>query len=103
MSSPVLALFLFLLFFKISPASRMVHRQTVIAGQLPMRKTTDNDVDNNLLDNTINTMSKNPVFHSTSSEKPKLLTISFKDDPQGSLGAQLINCDKVSYRMVPMS
>ena len=38
----------------------------------------------------------NPLFQSTSNEKPKLLTISFKDDPQGSLGAQLINCDKVS-------
>jgi len=36
----------------------------------------------------------NPIFSSTSSEKPKLLTISFADDPQGSLGAQLINCDK---------
>jgi len=36
----------------------------------------------------------NPLFLSTSSEKPKLLTISFADDPQGSLGAQLINCDK---------
>lgn len=36
----------------------------------------------------------NPLFLSTSSEKPQLLTISFKDDPQGSLGAQLINCDK---------
>ena len=37
----------------------------------------------------------NPLFMSTSSEMPQLLTISFKDDPQGSLGAQLINCDKV--------
>jgi len=36
----------------------------------------------------------NPLFMSTSSEMPQLLTISFKDDPQGSLGAQLINCDK---------
>eukprot|EP00934_Nitzschia_sp_Nitz4_P002149 Nitzschia sp. Nitz4//scaffold64_size103689//47243//48484//NITZ4_004434-RA/size103689-processed-gene-0.79-mRNA-1//1//CDS//3329556124//2149//frame0 len=36
----------------------------------------------------------NPMFPSSSSEKPQLLTISFKDDPQGSLGAQLINCDK---------
>mmetsp|Transcript_54713 Transcript_54713/g.132852 ORF Transcript_54713/g.132852 Transcript_54713/m.132852 type:complete len:369 (-) Transcript_54713:878-1984(-) len=35
-----------------------------------------------------------PLFHSTSNEEPKLLTISFKDDPNGSLGAQLINCDK---------
>jgi hypothetical protein len=38
----------------------------------------------------------NPIFVSTSNEKPQLLTISFEDDPQGSLGAQLINCDKVS-------
>ena len=38
----------------------------------------------------------NPIFISTSNEKPQLLTISFEDDPQGSLGAQLINCDKVS-------
>lgn len=37
---------------------------------------------------------KDPIFPSSSSEKPQLLTISFKDDPQGSLGAQLINCDK---------
>jgi len=36
----------------------------------------------------------NPLFLSTSTEKPDLLTISFEDDPQGSLGAQLINCDK---------
>mmetsp|Transcript_55070 Transcript_55070/g.62354 ORF Transcript_55070/g.62354 Transcript_55070/m.62354 type:complete len:364 (+) Transcript_55070:70-1161(+) len=35
-----------------------------------------------------------PIFISTSNEKPQLLTISFEDDPQGSLGAQLINCDK---------
>merc|ERR1719464_453866 len=35
-----------------------------------------------------------PIFISTSNEKPKLLTVSFEDDPQGSLGAQLINCDK---------
>jgi hypothetical protein len=38
---------------------------------------------------------KNPLFPAASGEKPKLLTINFKDDPQGSLGAQLINCDKV--------
>lgn len=37
---------------------------------------------------------RSPVFISTSNEKPQLLTISFEDDPQGSLGAQLINCDK---------
>ena len=36
----------------------------------------------------------NPIFLSTSSEKPQLLTISFADDPEASLGAQLINCDK---------
>jgi len=35
-----------------------------------------------------------PLFLPTSDEKPELLTISFEDDPQGSLGAQLINCDK---------
>jgi len=34
------------------------------------------------------------LFVPTSNEKPELLTISFEDDPQGSLGAQLINCDK---------
>ena len=37
----------------------------------------------------------NPLFLSTSTEKPQLLTISFADDPQGSLGAQLVNADKV--------
>lgn len=37
---------------------------------------------------------KNSLFLPTSNEKPELLTISFEDDPQGSLGAQLINCDK---------
>jgi len=36
----------------------------------------------------------NPLFQPMSNEKPQLLTISFEDDPQGSLGAQLINCDK---------
>lgn len=36
-----------------------------------------------------------PLFLSTSSENPQRLTIDFKEDPQGSLGAQLINCDKV--------
>jgi len=35
-----------------------------------------------------------PLFVPISNEKPELLTISFEDDPQGSLGAQLINCDK---------
>jgi len=35
-----------------------------------------------------------PLFLPSSNEKPQLLTISFEDDPQGSLGAQLINCDK---------
>ena len=39
---------------------------------------------------------KTPIFVPTSDEKPELLTISFEDDPKGSLGAQLINCDKVS-------
>jgi len=38
---------------------------------------------------------QNPLFESTSSEMPQLLSISFVDDPQGSLGAQLTNCDKV--------
>jgi hypothetical protein len=42
------------------------------------------------------TMQK-PLFVPTSDEKPQLLTISFEDDPQGSLGAQLINCDKVRF------
>mmetsp|Transcript_21926 Transcript_21926/g.45064 ORF Transcript_21926/g.45064 Transcript_21926/m.45064 type:complete len:364 (+) Transcript_21926:156-1247(+) len=37
---------------------------------------------------------KKPLFVPSSNEKPELLTISFEDDPQGSLGAQLINCDK---------
>ena len=48
------------------------------------------------------TKMRSPVFTSTSNEKPQLLTISFEDDPQGSLGAQLINCDKVSimYAMI---
>lgn len=36
----------------------------------------------------------NPLFVPKSNEKPQLLTISFEDDPQGSLGAQLINSDK---------
>jgi hypothetical protein len=38
-----------------------------------------------------------PLFVPTSNEEPQLLTISFEDDPQGSLGAQLINCDKVRF------
>lgn len=42
----------------------------------------------------VNPKMPNPIFLSTSSEKPQLLTISFADDPEGSLGAQLINCDK---------
>jgi hypothetical protein len=37
----------------------------------------------------------NPVqFASSSRDTPTLLNISFKDDPTGSLGAQLVNCDK---------
>lgn len=36
----------------------------------------------------------NALFVPKSNEIPQLLTISFEDDPQGSLGAQLINCDK---------
>ena len=35
------------------------------------------------------------VFEATSSEKTGLLNISFADDPKGSLGCQLNNCDKV--------
>jgi len=35
----------------------------------------------------------NPLFEVTSSEKPKLLTISFASDPSASLGAQLSHCD----------
>mmetsp|Transcript_2171 Transcript_2171/g.6322 ORF Transcript_2171/g.6322 Transcript_2171/m.6322 type:complete len:380 (+) Transcript_2171:77-1216(+) len=35
----------------------------------------------------------NPLFEATSSEKPKLLTISFASDPSASLGAQLTNND----------
>lgn len=35
-----------------------------------------------------------PLFEPTSSDKPTLLTISFADDPGGSLGAQLNNLDK---------
>lgn len=42
---------------------------------------------------------KKPLFVPSSNEKPELLTISFEDDPQGSLGAQLINCDKVRDRL----
>lgn len=36
----------------------------------------------------------NPLFDSTSSEKPQILSISFASDPSGSLGAQLNNQDK---------
>lgn len=39
-------------------------------------------------------MPASPLFESTSSEKPKMLTISFASDPSGSLGAQLTNHDK---------
>lgn len=35
-----------------------------------------------------------PLFFSTSSEKPKLLKISFASDPKSGLGAQLTNHDK---------
>lgn len=37
-----------------------------------------------------------PLFTSSSTEKPSILTISFADDPAGSLGAQLTKCDSVS-------
>lgn len=37
------------------------------------------------------------LFESTSDDKPTLLAISFKDsEPNASLGAQLVNCDKFS-------
>lgn len=39
------------------------------------------------------TIMPNPLFDATSSEKPKLLTISFASDPSASLGAQLTNLD----------
>ena len=39
----------------------------------------------------------NPLYPSTSSEKPQLLCIDFTDDPTGSLGAQLVNFDKVRF------
>ena len=37
----------------------------------------------------------NPLYPSTSAEKPQLLCIDFTEDPTGSLGAQLVNFDKV--------
>lgn len=37
---------------------------------------------------------RNPLFMSTSSEKPCILTVSFASDPSASLGVQLINLDK---------
>ena len=46
-------------------------------------------------------MPSNPFFFSTSSEKPKILNISFESDPKASLGAQLSNHDKVSIKFVP--
>ena len=63
-----------------------------------MKKTQNRQKQNNKNE----TKMRSPVFTSTSNEKPQLLTISFEDDPQGSLGAQLINCDKVSimYAMI---
>ena len=45
------------------------------------------------------TKMQKPLFVPSSDEKPQLLTISFADDPQGSLGAQLINCDKVRLQL----
>eukprot|EP00542_Grammatophora_oceanica_P016730 CAMPEP_0194034680 /NCGR_PEP_ID=MMETSP0009_2-20130614/7105_1 /TAXON_ID=210454 /ORGANISM="Grammatophora oceanica, Strain CCMP 410" /LENGTH=398 /DNA_ID=CAMNT_0038675709 /DNA_START=20 /DNA_END=1216 /DNA_ORIENTATION=- len=39
-------------------------------------------------------MANKALFVSTSDEKPSILTISFKDDPGGSLGTELLDCDK---------
>lgn len=61
----------------------------------------ENDRRREILSITINivlsqsTMPASPLFESTSSEKPALLTISFADDPKGSLGAQLTKADTV--------
>jgi hypothetical protein len=41
-------------------------------------------------------MALNPLFESTSPEKPSVLGISFAGDPTASLGAHLHNCDKVT-------
>jgi len=37
---------------------------------------------------------QSPLFHSTSKEIPEILHLSFESDPKGSLGCQLVNCDK---------
>jgi len=39
-------------------------------------------------------MTRTPLFHATSDENPQILSISFESDPKGSLGCQLVNCDK---------
>lgn len=39
-------------------------------------------------------ISKSPLFHSTSKDKPQVLHITFESDPNGSLGCQLVNHDK---------
>jgi len=44
--------------------------------------------------------SKSPLFHSTSRDKPSILHVSFESDPNGSLGCQLVNLDKVSCRLL---
>ena len=41
------------------------------------------------------TSTPNPLYPSSSSYKPQLLSIDFTEDPTGSLGAQLVNFDKV--------
>ena len=41
-------------------------------------------------------MAPSPLFMSSSGERPSILTISFADDPAGSLGAQLKKYDSVS-------
>jgi len=48
-------------------------------------------------------MPSNPFFFSTSSEKPKILQVSFEnEDPSASLGAQLSNHDKVRTNNMPV-
>lgn len=44
------------------------------------------------------TNTNSPLFHSTSKDKPSILHVTFASDPTGSLGCQLVNCDKVRIK-----
>ena len=51
-------------------------------------------------DNRIEVIMPSALFQSTSPYKPSILTISFAEDPAGSLGAQLNNRDNVSQTVL---